>query len=233
MTGKRPLVAGALFLALVFLLQGLFPSPAPAETEEAAAVGLPEVKRGDPGGFADLLYRRRSVRSFSEGQIPLEAVSRALFAAQGITRRGRFRTVPSAGALYPLEVYLVAGSVQGLRDGVYRYEPRGHELDRVVEGDRRRELARECYGQMWIAEAQTVLVICAVFERVTGKYGQRGVRYVHIEAGCAAQNVSLQGYASGLGSTVVGAFSDSGVAEAIGAEQGEEPLIVMPLGLLP
>jgi SagB-type dehydrogenase family enzyme len=220
-------------LGLALLLLGLLPHPVPAAAAGTERVDLPEVRRGEPGTFSDLLHRRRSVRSFAEGQMSLEQVSQVLFAAQGITRRGRFRTAPSAGALYPLEVYLVAGSIRGLEDGVYRYEPHGHELAGVAAGDRRRELAREAYGQMWVAEAQAVLVICAVYERVTGKYGERGVRYVHMEAGCAAQNVSLEGYTLGLGSTVVGAFSDSGTADVIQAKPDEKPLIVMPVGLLP
>jgi SagB-type dehydrogenase family enzyme len=132
-----------------------------------------------------------------------------------------------------LEVFVAAGDVQGLESGVYKYRPHGHELVRVASGDRREALASQSYGQMWIAEAQAVMVICAVFERVTGKYGRRGQRYVLIEAGCAAQNVSLAGYSLGVGSTVVGAFSDSGVARIVQAKDSEEPLIVMPLGLIP
>ena len=94
-----------------------------------------------------------------------------------------------------------------------------------------KELAQQSYRQMWVAEAQAVVVICAVYGRVTAKNGQRGVRYAHIEAGCVAQNISLEGINLGLGSTVVGAFSDSGVAEIIKADEDEVPLIVMPVGL--
>lgn len=200
---------------------------------EARAMDLPEVERTEPGSFADLLYQRSSVRKFSQGTLSLEQISRILFAAQGITRSGRFRTVPSAGALYPLEVYLAVGKVQGLKPGVYKYSPLRHRLSRVVIGDKRGELASESSGQRWIAKAQAVVVICAVFERVTGKYGERGRRYVHIEAGCAAQNISLAGFNNGLGSTVVGAFNDEGLARVIKADRREKPIIVMPVGLLP
>ncbi|MFP4049685.1 MAG: SagB/ThcOx family dehydrogenase, partial [Desulfovermiculus sp.] len=168
----------------------------------------------------------------ASGSVSLEQISRVLFAAQGITRNNRYRTVPSAGALYPLELYLVSGEVSGLETGVYRYRPRGHELVQVTSGDKRQALAGQAYQQKWVAEAQAVVVITAVYERVTGKYGQRGERYAHIEAGCAAQNLSLAGYNLGLGSTVVGAFSDQGVAEVIKAGEKERPLIVMPVGLL-
>lgn len=199
----------------------------------ALAMELPAVERKEPGSFSDLLYRRSSVRNFSPGTVSLEQVSKILFAAQGITRDGRFRSVPSAGALYPLEVYLVAGQVQGLEPGVYKYRPEGHQLIPGKAGDQRGELARQAYGQTWVAKAQAAVVICAVYERVTGKYGERGHRYVHIEAGCAAQNVSLEGFNIGLGSTVVGAFSDEGLARVIGAAGSEQPLILLPVGLLP
>ena len=213
-------------------LEVLVPSNVYGQTNQES-IDLPKIKSMENGSLTDLLYQRRSVRNFSPGEITLDQVSRILFSAQGITRQNRFRTVPSAGALYPLEVYLVTGSVQGLEAGVYAYRPHGHELIQVSSGDRREELAGQCYGQMWVAEAQAVVVICAVYDRVTGKYGQRGERYAHIEAGCAAQNVSLTGYSLGLGSTVVGAFSDKGVAEVVQAAGREEkPLVVMPVGLM-
>ncbi len=212
------------------LQEVLMSSKAYAQTNDEV-IALPEVKPED-GAFTDLMYERRSVRTFASGRVSLEQISQVLFAAQGITRNNRYRTVPSAGALYPLELYLVSGEVSGLETGVYRYRPRGHELVEVTLGDKRQALARQAYQQMWVAEAQAVVVITAVYERVTGKYGQRGERYAHIEAGCAAQNLSLAGYNLGLCSTVVGAFSDQGVAEVIKAGEKERPLIVMPVGLL-
>jgi len=195
-------------------------------------IELPEVSSGKKESFVDLMYERRSERRFHQGEMTLEQVSHLLFAAQGITRQNRFRTVPSAGALYPLEVYLVSGAVQGLEAGVYAYRPQGHQLVQVTTGDMRYDLAGHCYRQMWVAEAQVVIVITSVYERVTGKYGKRGERYAHIEAGCVVQNVSLAGYSLGLGSTVVGAFSDKAVADLVRAGKGEEPLIVLPVGLL-
>ena len=220
-----------LLLALFGMQEGVMAPSLHGRTNQEV-VDLPQVERGTDGSFSDLMYERRSVRRYASGELDMEQISQILFAAQGVTRQKRFRTVPSAGALYPLEVYLVAGKVQGLGAGVYKYEPHGHELLPVSSGDKRRELAQESYNQMWIAQAQAVLVICAVYERVTGKYGSRGERYVHIEAGCAAQNVSLAGYNLGLGSTVVGAFSDRGVQGVIGTKNKEEPLIVMPVGRL-
>ena len=219
------------FLCILAMQEVLMPSDLRA-TLKNESVELPEVSASRDQTFVDLMYERRSVRRFAPGEITLQHLANILFAAQGITRQNRFRTVPSAGALYPLEVYVVSGAVQGLADGVYAYRPQDHELVRVSSGDMREDLARHCYGQMWVAKAQAVVVINAVYSRVTGKYGGRGERYAHIEAGCAAQNVSLAGYNLGLGSTVVGAFHDKEVADLVQAGKGEVPLIVMPVGRL-
>ena len=163
----------------------------------------------------------------------LEQLAAVLFAAQGVTAKGRFRAVPSAGALYPLEVYAVVGPVVGLEPGVFRYSPQAHKLVRVASGDRRARLARAAGGQAWIAQAQVVLVISGIADRLRGKYGRRSERYVQLEAGAAAQSASYFGYSVGLGSTVVGAFSDQEVGEVIGAAGGETPLVILPLGLMP
>lgn len=233
MKGRQSLVRVVVIGGLVLACQAAFLSSGILSATADQPVGLPEVRPGHTGSFSELMYQRRSVRTYADGQMSLKQAAWLLFAAQGITRRDRFRTVPSAGALYPLEIFLVAGQVQGLEPGVYRYRPAKHDLVQTADGDRRKEVARQSVGQMWIAEAQAVMVICAVFERVTGKYGQRGDRYVHIESGCAAQNVSLAGFDLGIGSTIVGAFNDQGLAEVVQAGKNEQPLVVMPLGLLP
>ena len=221
-----------LSVALVLALAGMFSyGPSPAVAGES--VGLPEIEAGDAGSLSDLLYKRRSVRRFGEGELSLKEVARLLFAAQGVTRRGGFRTVPSAGALYPLEIYLASGEVEDLEAGVYHYRPEKHELELVQNGDRRKEIAQAAVGQMWINKAQAVLVVCAVLERTTSKYGKRGRRYVHVEAGCAAQSVSLQAADLGLGTTVVGAFRDSRLANILGIQDKVTPLLLLPVGRLP
>jgi SagB-type dehydrogenase family enzyme len=222
----------ALFLTAALLLAGS-PITGPESTSAQDGVELPEIESGEPGSLSDLLYKRRSVRRFGSGAIHLEEAARLLFAAQGITRKDRFRTVPSAGALYPLEIYLTAGNVEGLNPGVYRYRPQEHDLARIQSGDKREAIARAAVGQMWIAEAQAVLVVGAVFERTTSKYSNHGRRYVHMEAGCAAQSVSLQVADLGLGTTVVGAFRGDRVARLIGAKDDVTPLLLMPVGKLP
>lgn len=193
-------------------------------------ISLPEYGPKDDGGFARLLHERRSVRSFAPGALTIEEVAKVLFAAQGVTRHGRYRTVPSAGALYPLEVYLVAGQVQGFAPGVYKYLPESHALRFIQPGDHRTELAKVALGQSWIARAQAVVVISAVYERVMGKYGSRGEQYVHMEAGAAAQSLSLQAAALDLGTTLVGAFDEDEVQRILGDPGDETPLLVLPLG---
>jgi len=178
------------------------------------------------------LATRRSVREYRPGSLQLREVAQLLWAAQGITDAAGYRVTPSAGALYPLEMYLLAGDVAGLVAGVYHYDPRAHELTLVVDGDRRTALSRAALEQPCITRAALVLVMCAVYARTAAKYGERAVRYVHIEAGHAAQNVYLQAVALGLGTVAVGAFADERVRAVIGAPSDQQPLYLMPVGRL-
>lgn len=177
-----------------------------------------------------LLRQRRSVRAFSDAALDLQGIGRLLWAAQGITHPEGLRTAPSAGALYPLELYLVAGDVQGLDAGVYHYRPAGHELIRLWPGDPRAALARAALGQDWVGTAPAVAVFAAAYARTTRKYGERGVRYVHVEAGHAAQNLFLQAGALGLATVVVGAFDDAAVSRVLRLPGDVRPLLLMPVG---
>jgi SagB-type dehydrogenase family enzyme len=162
--------------------------------------------------------------------LSLEDISQLLWAAQGITSDWGGRTAPSAGALYPLEVYLVVGDVDGLETGVYKYQPQEHALVRVGDGDVRSELASAALGQSCVARGAVDIIIAAVYERTTGKYGDRGVRYVHMEAGHAAQNICLEAVVLDLGTVTVGAFSDEGVKGILDMPESEAPLYIMPVG---
>ncbi len=173
---------------------------------------------------------RRSVRSYGARPLTLREVSQLLWAAQGITGADGGRTVPSAGALYPLEVYMVAGKVEGLPAGLYRYRPRRHDLARVRTGDLRAALASATYGQGWTAEAPAVIVFAAVHERTTSQYGGRGKMYVRMEVGGAFQNVHLQAVGLRLGTVIIGAFDDDKVAAVLGLPPAEKPLGLMPVG---
>ena len=199
-----------------------------AESPETLA--LPEPDRSGVQALEPLLQQRRSVRDYDDTPLSSGDISQLLWAAQGITHRGGLRTAPSAGALYPLELYVVAGRVDRLPAGVYHYQPDGHRLLATRQGDRRYGLAQAALGQSWLADAAAVVVFAAVYERTARKYGERAVRYVHIETGHAAQNLFLQAEALGLATVVVGAFRDDEVAGVLQLPADVRPLALMPIG---
>ena len=178
------------------------------------------------------LRNRRSRRAYSREPLVLDELSQVLWSAQGMTSTVGKRTVPSAGALYPLELHLLAAHVTQLPTGLYDYEPVRHALlPRRLE-DCRAELAVAARNQDCVRTASALLVIAAVFERTTREYGERGVRYVHMEVGHVAQNVYLEACSLNLGTVLVGAFDDREVKRVLQLPQEEEPLGLMPLGRL-
>ncbi len=201
-----------------------------AAEQKTDTIGLPEPVQDSKTSVEKALRKRRSVRNFKDSLLTVAEVSQLLWAAQGITSQQGLRTAPSAGALYPLEVYLVAGNVSALPAGVYRYRPMNHEVVRVLSGDKRRELCNAAMGQPSVRHAGAVIVIAAVYERTTLKYGDRGRQYVHMETGHAAQNVLLQAVSLNLGTVVIGAFQDAEVQKVLKMSGGEQPLCVIPVG---
>lgn len=195
---------------------------------------LPEPRLTGGLSFESALQRRRSVRAFSREALALSEVAQILWAAQGVsdTRPERFRTAPSAGALYPLQVLLLAGRVDDLAPGIYRYLPEEHALALQAKGDLRASLAKAALAQDWIAGAACVLALSGIYARTTGKYGERGRRYVHMEVGHVGQNVYLQASALGLGTTMVGAFRDQELQRVLNLEADESPLALLPIGRL-
>ena len=194
-------------------------------------IKLPEPKYDSNTSVEQALFERRSIREYKDTPLTLAEISQLLWAAQGITYpRWGFRTAPSAGALYPLELYVVSGNVNGLPKGIYKYRPQGHELVMIVEGDKRTELCNAALGQSSIKEAASVIVFVAVYQRTTGKYGERGIRYVHMEVGHASQNIYLQAVSLNLGTVVIGAFDDEDVKKIINTGDEEQPLYLMPVG---
>jgi len=193
-------------------------------------IKLPKPRQKGKITVEEALLSRRSVREYSNAPLTISDLSQLLWAAQGITGADGYRTAPSAGALYPLETYVVAGRVEDLPSGIYKYDPRAHEVRTVAAGDKRSELSRAALDQDFIMEAPASLVFSAVYERTTWKYGERGKRYVHMEVGHAAQNVYLQCAALNLGTVVVGAFHDDGVRKLMQMPAKEEPLYIMPVG---
>jgi SagB-type dehydrogenase family enzyme len=222
-------------LATLAIMLALGGCPQPATTpappqEQAEVIKLPEPQYDSEVSLEQSLLNRRSIRDYTGQQLTLEEVSQLLWAAQGLTDPAGFRTAPSAGALYPLELYIVAGDVEDLTAGVYRYQPEGHQLVKTLDGDKRAELAQAALEQEWVKEGAVDFVFTAVYERTTGKYGERGIRYVHMEVGHAAQNLCLQATALGLGAVTIGAFYDDRVSQLLNLPADEEPLYVIPVG---
>jgi SagB-type dehydrogenase family enzyme len=200
------------------------------ETILVNKITLPKPVYSSETSLEAALLNRKSTRSYRDESLALFEVGQLLWAAQGITRPGGYRTAPSAGALYPLEVYLLAGDVIDLDSGFYKYNPESHELWGLFEGDKRAELTRAALNQEAILDAPAVIVISGFYERTTGKYGGRGHQYVHMEVGSAAQNVYLQAVTLDLGTVYIGAFHDDDVKKVLQLGENEEPFCIMPVG---
>ncbi len=213
------------------LLVAVFPVSAQSGAPEREVIELPPADTEGSVPLERTLADRRSVRRYAAGALSLEEVGQLLWAAQGETQpRTGYRTAPSAGATYPLEMYLVAGRVDGLASGLYRYLPRRHEIERVGSVDLRQPLYDAALRQPMVREAQVVLVITGVTERTERRYGARAGRYVAMEAGHVSQSIYLQATAIGLGTVAVGAFDDGQVSSVLGLDGGEQPLYLMPVG---
>jgi len=217
------------------LVEESLPKAAGAQVELSVLTAkLPAPKFKGSVSVEEAIKRRRTVRSFADTPLTLEMLSQLLWAAQGITDDDhRFkRSAPSAGATYPIEIFAACGenSVKGLKAGVWRYIPAEHALMRVKQGDQRAALARHSLRQMWAAEAPVTFVIVCDYSRTTGKYGERGVKYVHYEAGNVSQNIFLQCESLGLSAGIIGAFHDDDMSAALGLPKAFEPLLSMPVG---
>ncbi|MFO7626020.1 MAG: SagB/ThcOx family dehydrogenase [Candidatus Fermentibacteraceae bacterium] len=212
-------------LLLILALTGIFRIP--------SSIVLPSPETEGGMSLFTALAQRRSVRSYSgTDSLTLEQLSRLLWAAQGKTgTRGR-RTAPSAGATYPLEVLCIIDRVSGAEPGLYRYDPVDHILapttfsvTRVSASD----IAGACYGQSWMGNAPAFIVIVVDYTRTTDHYGERGVRYVDMEAGHAGQNIYLMAAALNLATCAVGAFDEDALAELLGL-RGQTPVYIFPVG---
>lgn len=196
----------------------------PGGTAVTSRIDLPEPAVTGGGSLVDALAQRRSVREYRQLPLDTAEISQLLWAAQGVTTSGGKRTAPSAGALYPLELYLVT------EDGKYRYDPDKHQLEVVGNEDVRTELSRAALSQEAVEKAPAVFVITAVFSRTEQKYGERADLYVKLEAGHAAQNLLLQAVSLGLGGVPIGAFHDDEVTEVLALPDDHEPLYLIPVG---
>jgi len=233
---KYSLISALLIICIVLVLFIIFPpshlqnETTPLSGLELKYIELPEPRYDSETSVEKTLLERRSVREYSDEPLSLDEISQLLWAAQGITNTRGFRTAPSAGALYPLELFLIVGNVNKLPIGVYRYLPNDHKLEKVFDDDKRSELYDVSLSQSSLKNAAVVLVFSAVYDRITVKYGERGIRYVHIEVGHAAENVFLQTVSLNLSAVVIGAFHDEEVQKVIGLKDDEQPLLLMPIG---
>lgn len=190
---------------------------------------LPHSQRKGEASLEETLQKRRSVREYKNEPLSLKDTAQILWASQGITE-GDHRTVPSAGAKYPLEIYLVVKNVEEVAQGVYCYDPKDHKLVLIVKGDFSKALAEVAANQQWIEGSAAILLISADFEKTTQKYGERGKQYVWMEAGHSAQNVYLQAVSLGMGTVSVGAFNEGKVQKILNLPENILPLVIMPIG---
>ena len=221
-----------IFIVIGFILFfNLSPYKLPREKMNVLAkVKLPDPIYNSKISIEETLKNRRSIRQYKNTSISIPQISQLLWAAQGITSPQGFRTAPSAGALYPLEIYLVSGNIQGLASGIYHYSPKEHALELLIKGDKRNALSDAALAQSDVQSGAADIIITAIYARTTNKYGERGERYVHMEAGHAAENICLQVVSLGLGTVTIGAFNDTEVQKLLKLPEGEYPLYIMPIG---
>lgn len=215
------------------LIGGFLIGPESENTGEKESIRLSSPRHKGEVSLEEAIFKRRAIRSYKDEALTLEEVSQLLWAAGGKTIdgiTGATRAYPSAGGIYPLEIYLVAGEVDGLASGIYYYKWREHAIILVKEGDLRRQLMRAALGQTAVADAPVSIVFTAVYSHTSRKYGKRGeIRYVPMDMGGAGQTVFLQAAALGLGTVTIGAFQDEAVKEILGVKD-ETPLCIMPVG---
>ena len=204
-------------------------------------IKLPSSQLKGEVSLEETILRRRSVRRYRREPLQLSQLSQILWSAQGITGTRGLRAAPSAGATYPLEIFVFVGkqgviaseakqAPEELQAGIYHYEADSHSLSLHKPADLRPNLARAALDQEFIIDAPVDIVICALYHRTSYRYGRRGERYVHIEVGHVGENIHLQAVALGLATVEVGAFHDEEVREILGVEEQIKPLYIMPVG---
>jgi SagB-type dehydrogenase family enzyme len=204
----------------------------PGQSEAQALIKLPAPALQGTIAVEQALKSRRTIRRFANKPLTQGQLSQLLWAAYGVTDPRGLRSAPSAGALYPLDIYVVIGDrqVSGLASGVYHYLPEKQALEPGRAGDLRNAVARASIYQNWMAEAPVMILITGEYRRCQVKYGQRGVMYTHMESGHAGQSIFLQAEALGLGAGIVGAFENADISRVLGLPPAHDPLLIMPVG---
>ena len=220
----------SLFLTFNFFCQGER-EKANMKISDSELIELPQPNFSGEISVEEALYKRRSIRNYTDAPLTISEISQILWSAQGITEKSYgLRTAPSAGALYPLEIYIAASNVENLAPGLYKYKPQNHTIKKVSEGDKRIDISNAALRQDAIENSSATIIITAVYERTAVKYGNRAERYVHIEVGAAGQNIYLQSVSLGLGTVMIGAFKDIDLKDVLSLPKNENPLAIMPLG---
>ncbi|MEN4013935.1 MAG: SagB/ThcOx family dehydrogenase [Chloroflexota bacterium] len=197
------------------------------ETPDASAQGyqLPSPDLIGTQTLEEVMARRRSIRSYTDQPLSMEQIGQLLWSAQGITDAAGRRTAPSAGALYPLEMYVATAQ------GVFHYDPQQHSLSLHLQGDLRPELHAASLHQDSVLEGAAVFIFSAVYERTEQRYGaERTPRYVYMEVGHAAQNLLLQAVALDLGAVPIGAFFEDQVSTILSLPEDHQPVYIIPVG---
>lgn len=191
---------------------------------------LPAPTKEGQMSLEETMVLRRSIRSYLDLPLSIHELSQLLWAAQGINNERGFRTAPSAGATFPLEMFVVVNNVENLDKGIYHYHPQGHQMTFIRSVDVAEPLFTACLSQSMILDSGAILVFAAIYERTTARYGERGVRYIYNEVGHASQNVHLQAAALDLGTVVIGAYRDDEVEEILQLGDEYRVLYLMPVG---
>ncbi|MBI5574240.1 MAG: SagB/ThcOx family dehydrogenase [Elusimicrobia bacterium] len=193
---------------------------------EGKMLELPQPKTKGTVSLEEAIIKRRSVRNFQNKTLAIEQISQILWSAQGITSKRGFRSTPSAGAIYPMEIYLVS------TDGLFHYIPQGHKILKLKDGDLRMQLCNAAYGQEFIADAGISIIIACDYEKIKLRYRDRATRYADMEAGHITQNIQLQAVSLGLGSCPVGAFNDGSVSKLLQLPKNLTPIYIIPVGYI-
>jgi len=204
--------------------------PSLVEQESGKAFSLPAPDTEGGVSLGKALSLRRSTRRYDAEPLTIKELSQLLWAGQGVTNERGFRTAPSAGATFPLDLYVVVNNVEGVANGLFQYLHHSHELKMLNKDVDIESLSRACLGQRMINDAGAVIVFAAIFERTTARYGERGERYVHNEVGHASQNIHLMAASLDLGTVVIGAYRDNEVEELLDLGEDVNVLYLMPVG---
>lgn len=233
-----------IIIAAFFMIPTFVLFTADNQTQNHDMIALPPPETDGNVSVESAIQSRRSVRDFQSYTLSMDEIAQLLWAGQGITEQienppagwpgkewpGGLKSAPSAGALYPLKLYLITGNVKDLDTGVYRYISKIHSLEKVMDGNKQEALRKAALGQSPISEASAVLIITGIYERSRVKYGDRAERYVHIETGAVSENIYLQCESLDLGTVYIGAFRDKQAQDVLQLDTNEYPLAILPIG---